>query len=363
MSSGDTPPLGKASLFLALGLAGLGAVAAFVYPLVPFPEERAMRAKYEYFAAHKDELDAVYIGSSRVLRGIDPRLVDADLAARGRPFRSFNFGLDGMMALESDFVMRKLLELEPARLRYVLFEANTWYAGYDAKPGIPGTDPHSQRSVYWHTVPQTIKALETLWLSDEPAWERLRFAGTHVETMAWKLVSYGQGTRIFAKLTGSDADEISAEISVDVIADGRGYQPMEGLTDKFHTEGREVFLTPQAQAKYPEMITAIPAANAAGSTLATYNFPALRTQQEVVSSHGAELIYVVMPTVRGTPDPLALRAGGHVPVLFHFNDPEKYTSLFAFDRRHDIGHLSRLGTEELSLLIASSLADEMERSP
>jgi hypothetical protein len=362
MSSGDTPPIGPTSLFVALGLAGLTAVAALVYPLVPFPEERAMRAKYEYFAAHKDELDAVYIGSSRMLRGIDPRIVDAEISARGRPFQSFNFGLDGMMALESDFVMRKLLELDPARLRFVLFEANTWYGGYDAKFGNPGTDPHSQRSVYWHTVPQTMKALETLRVSDQPAWERLRFAGTHIETMVWKLVSYGQGTRIFAKLTGTDADEISAAISVDEIAEGRGYQPMEGLTDKFHTEGREVFLTPQAQAKYPEMIAAIPAANATAASLATYNFRALRSQYETAAAHGTELVYVVMPTVRGTPDPLTLHATGHVPVLFHYNDPEKYASIFAIDRRHDIGHLSRLGTEELSELIASSLADEMERS-
>jgi hypothetical protein len=362
MSSGDTPPLGPTSLFVALGLAGLGAVATFVYPLVPWPEERAMRAKYEYFAAHKDELDAVYIGSSRMLRGIDPRIVDAAVESRGRPFRSFNFGLDGMMSLEGDFVMRELLELDPARLRYVLFEANTWYGGYDAKFGNPGTDPHSQRSVYWHTVPQTMKALETLWRSDEPAWERLRLAGTHVETMAWKLVSYGQGPRIFAKVAGTDADELGATISVDEIAQARGYQPMEGLTDQAHTEGHAVFVTPQAQTRYPQLIAEIPASNAAGSTLSTYNFSALRSQYEVTASHGVELVYVVMPTVRGTPDPLALHAGGHVPVLFHYNDPEKYASIFAVDRRHDIGHLSRLGAEELSALIASSLAAEMERT-
>lgn len=349
----DTPPLGPTSFLVGLALAGFSAVAALLHPLVPWPDERAMRAKYEHFAAHKDEFDAVYIGSSRMLRGIDPRIVDAELEARGKPFRSFNFGLDGMMALESDFVMRELLELAPARLRFVLFEANTWYGGFDN----PGTDPHSQRSVYWHTLPQTAKALETLWLSDKPVWERFTLAGTHVEVMAWKLVNYGQGTRMLARIRGTDADEIGAEIPVEVIAQGRGYQPMEGLTDKAHTEGREVFLV--APEKYLEMYAKIPAANAAPAKLSTYNFDALRSQYQTTQSHGAKLVYVVMPTWEGTPDLLALRAAGHVPVLFFFNDPERYGSLFELDRRHDRGHLSRLGAEDLSRLIAASLDTEL----
>lgn len=355
MNGGDTPPLGPTSFLVGLALAGFSAVAALLHPLVPWPEERAMRAKYEEFAAHKDEFDAVYIGSSRVLRGIDPQVVDADIEARGRPFRSFNFGLAGMMALESDFVMRELLELAPARLRFVLFEANTWYGGFDD----PWADPHSQRNVYWHTLPQTVKALETLWLSDKPAWERMRLAGTHVETMVWKLVNYGQGSRILARIRGTDADEIAAEIPVEEIAQGRGYQPLEVLTDHNHLQNRADFLA--AWDKYAQMIAEIPAANAAPTTLATYNFRALREQQNAVKSHGAELIYVVMPSMRGSPDPMALHTASHVPVLFHFNQPAKYPFLYELDRLQDAWHPSRLGTEALSHLIAASLATELEK--
>ena len=349
----DTPPLGPTSRLVGLGLAGFSAVAALLHPLVPWPEERAMRAKYEEFAAHKDEIDAVYIGSSRVLRGIDPAVVDAELEARGRPFRSFNFGLAGMMALEADFVLSELLALAPARLHFVVFEANTWYAGFDD----PWADPHSQRNVYWHTLPQTLKALETLWLSDKPAWERLRLAGTHVETMAWKMVNYGQGARIVAHMRGTDADELGDEIPVAEIAKGRGYQPLEVLTDQYHVRDRAEFVG--APDKYKQLIAQIPAANAKPTTLATYNFRALREQYDLVEAHGAELIYVVMPSMRGTPDPEALRAAGHVPVLIHLNQPEKYPELFELNRFQDAWHPSRLGTEEISRLIATSLFTEL----
>jgi hypothetical protein len=360
VNGGDTPPLGPTSLFVGLGLAGFVVVAALIHPFVPWPEEKAMRAKYEHFAAHKDEFDAVYIGSSRVLRGIDPKVIDADIEAGvetgGRPFRSFNFGLAGMMTLESDFVLRELLALSPARLRYVLFEANTWYGGFDD----PWADPHSLRNVYWHTVPQTAKALETLRLSDKPRWERLKLAGTHIETMVWKLVNYGQGARIWSTLRGTDAAAINEEIPVDEIAEGRGYQPLEALTDEYHKFNRTEFLA--SQDKYKAMIDAIPATNAKATTLATYNFEALRSQQELVRSHGMELIYVVLPSMRGSPDPGALLAGNHVPVLFHFNQPEKYPSLFEMDRLQDAWHPSRLGTKEVSDLIARSLAAEMKRA-
>ncbi len=355
MTSGDTPPLGPTTSLVGLGLLGFGTVALLIHPLVPWPEEKAMRAKYEHFAAHKDEFDAVYIGSSRVLRGIDPRRIDADIEATGRPFRSFNFGLAGMMALESDFVLRELLALSPARLEYVLFEANTWYGGFDD----PWADPHSQRNVYWHTLPQTMKALETLWLSNKPAWERLKLAGTHLETMVWKYVNYGQGARIWARLSGTDADEVGEEIAVAEIAEGRGYQPLEALTDHYHEFNRNEFL--KSQDKYKAMIREIPAQNAAPTDLATYNFAALRSQQELVRQAGMQLIYVVLPSMRGSPDARVLHESGHVPVLFHFNQPEKYPFLFEMDRLQDAWHPTRLGTQELSDLLAESLVREIER--
>lgn len=351
----DTPPPGRTTFMVGLGLAGFFTTAALLRPFVPWPEERAMRAKYEHFAAHKQEFDAVYIGSSRMLRAIDPRIVDAEVTARGQPFRSFNFGLDGMMALESDFVMQKLLELEPEHLRLVLFEANTWYGGFDN----PGTDPHSQRSVFWHTPGQTARALETLWLSDHPLWERMVLAGTHIEVAAWNVANYGQGTRILGHVRGTDRDAIGAEIPVEEIAEARGYQPMEGLTDKFHTEGRQVFL--DALKNYKEVIATIPEGNARQGTLATYNFGALHAQYRAVESHGAELVYVVMPGRSGTPDPVALHAQGHVPRLMHFNQPDRYPSIFEIDRRFDLGHLSRKGAEDFSRLLADSIVDELQR--
>src|SRR5262249_23207012 len=71
-------------------------VAAAIRPLVPWPVEYGLRAKVEYWKQHEDRFDTVFFGSSYTHRGVRPDVVDAELARRGAPQTSFNFGVQGM---------------------------------------------------------------------------------------------------------------------------------------------------------------------------------------------------------------------------------------------------------------------------
>lgn len=348
------PGLALSLLYVGLGLAGFVATAKALTPLVPWPDERGMRAKYEAFASRKDEYDAVYIGSSRVFRAVDPQIVDSAVHAAGRPFRSFNFGLDGMMAFESDFVMRELLKLEPAKLEWIVFEANLFDPAYE----FPGTDPRSRQAVYWHTPRQTLLALESVWLSKLPLAKRCELAWVHIETAAWKFANYGDGTVIAKRLLGWDGADIAKDVPLEIAYEDEGYQRMEGLTTKFHTEGRVEFL--KVLDKYKEYVARIPTENAVGADLSAYNFRALREQKEEVARVGAELVYVNMPNFRGTPDVIALAATGELPHFLQYNDPQKYPEIFEVDRRQDRGHLSRKGAEDFSRHLADALLGLMD---
>ncbi len=345
----------RALLLFAVCGASFALVASMLRPLVPWPEERGLRAKFEYVRAHKDEIDAIYVGSSRMMRAIDPRVVDAELAAHGLPWNTFNFGADGMFGFESDFVLREILALEPARLKTVFFEAATWYPGFD-EPG--STNPESLRCAFWHSPTATRHVLESVRRLDAPLSTRLDLYRVHLAAFGKKMSNFGQGPRVLANALGTDRDAISADVPVDLVAETRGYQPLELLTDRVHTEGRDVFLS--AIENYKKLITKIPAENARGTSLETYNAPALADQYRAAESHGVELVQVVLPARSGSPLFDELARAGLVPELLHFNRPDAYPELYEVEHHYDMGHLNRAGAAVFSRLLVRAYLEHRE---
>ncbi len=74
-------------LIFAISLAGTVALLPRALPQTPIPQ---LTERLAWFAAHKEDYDTVFIGSSQFYHGIDPRQFDRDA---GRGTRSFNFGI------------------------------------------------------------------------------------------------------------------------------------------------------------------------------------------------------------------------------------------------------------------------------
>ena len=112
---------------------------------LPLPDVGEVSEKLAYFARHKNEFDAVFVGSSRVYRQISPGVFDAQVtAATGRPMRSFNLGAPSMFLPESLFVIDRILAQRPARLRWMFIELD------DPKPRLEEHAGLVRREVYWH---------------------------------------------------------------------------------------------------------------------------------------------------------------------------------------------------------------------
>src|SRR6266446_10457255 len=84
------------------------AAAAFLvtciglHAVLPFPEiDGGVSQKFRFFAAHKDEFDTVFIGSSRIYFQISPATFDRFTRESGLSTHSFNFGIGGMYLPES----------------------------------------------------------------------------------------------------------------------------------------------------------------------------------------------------------------------------------------------------------------------
>ena len=137
--------IGIAALAFVLTCAGLKAVR-------PFPDLGVAGPKLRFFNEHQDDFDTVFVGSSRINHQISPSIFDRIMGGAGHPTRTFNLGMNGMLPLESSFVLERLLKTKPRRLKWVFIELDDLETSR-----VPGAEG-SRRYLYWHDWKRTLLA-------------------------------------------------------------------------------------------------------------------------------------------------------------------------------------------------------------
>lgn len=114
--------------------------------------------KTRAFLQGKDDYEVVFLGSSRVQRGIYPGTFDETLAELGRPLRSFNFGVGGVRFPEMLYWIAWILEQDPQSLGWLFIELQPiehWIQ--------PAHGWSSKRFTNWHSWAGTELAIRTVW--------------------------------------------------------------------------------------------------------------------------------------------------------------------------------------------------------
>ena len=142
-------PTGRKTVIRALTNTGIGAVAFLITcvglrVVLPFPEiDGGVSQKFRFFAAHKDEFDTLFIGSSRVYFQISPAIFDRVTRESGLPTHSFNFGIGGMYLPETAYLLEQILKLKPRNLRWVFIEYDELQTKWSPE------NQTSRRALYW----------------------------------------------------------------------------------------------------------------------------------------------------------------------------------------------------------------------
>jgi hypothetical protein len=316
---------------------------------VPWPEEYGLRAKVEHLRQNADRYDLVYVGSSRTYRGLDPHVIDPLLAERGIQVLSFNVGVGGMYAYERDHLLRSVVALRGERLRWIVMESGMYEPRADF-----GANRWSTRSVHWHDLEGTWLAMRSSLRLDAPWLERLDACWTHLQLFGMRLFNMGQGRRIVLDLLGASGDPLGRALSPAELAEGRGYQALEGLVrEDTNAWQRRLAADPQFARALARHVAE---RNAAPPDLEHLDVEAIRAQLADVRAAGLELIHFLPPGNDGHPEVLALHARGDIPHLLHYNDPAAYPDFFDDDSRYDEVHLSAESAAALSRRVAADLA-------
>lgn len=335
-------------LFLLL-LAALGfvSVSLAVRAIVPWPVDQGLWAKWVYFQQHKDEFDAVWIGSSLTLRDVDVPAIDAALAERGHELHSFNFGVGGMFTFEQDFVLHKLLELEPANLKIVILEGGP--VRFSAHPDDmlqTRRVTNTMRGTYWHDTTRMGHFLRQAPHVSMSLWGKIALGFTHLRLLGRRFSNYGFGPEIPRTLRDFEPGPWLVE--------RRGFHPYK------EPHGQDVQPLLRNPAAFEALLAQIQGANATPMELDDIDLGMHRAQYAAAEARGIELVYLALPGSVGDPERQFLHREGVIPVLWDFSLPTEYPELFRLEYRWDKDHLNPDGVKVMTPFLVQRMVQLLE---
>ncbi len=321
--------------YFMICLAGFCVTSLGLHVLLPRPEVAGVSPKVRFIQEHRDDIDTLFIGSSRVYHGLNPSVFDAVTAEAGTPTHSYNFGVDAMLPPESFYVVDQILAANPRKLRWVFIELE------DVQVTMSPEHLYTQRALSWHDWKRTwIVANKLLELDVHEKWKQKRnrmlhnrnALATHFQLFLQNLANIG---RVFDQTQLNPQVEDLPQIEYE--PKGDGYAPtmvrMEG----------------ERRARYDVWVAADPS-SATRRDVDRYADRAFRHCAEEFRAIGATLIFFVTP---GSKAFLPSKFIGNQPgTVMAFNDARAFPSLYLASSRIDEGHLNKTGADEFSRLLA-----------
>jgi len=284
-----------------------------------------------------DRVDVLFIGTSRVVFGIDPALFDAETATQGMGTDSFNLGVLDLRAAERDDLMASLRGVPFTRLRYVLVEP-----ALNFTPNVETPMTIRMRYHYnWSTVPY---AMRVKMEANRPLLLRAASCAMLGRQLALNSANLGVLSDLFFPRVRDDPDASKVV---------RGYaadtEPPERLSsDRF----REQLAQSGGKRQIDEAGAAAPIRELTPTELGY-----LRSVFDSVRALGAEPIAFFPPqtieldSARSLHDAILRQLPGVRVLAYYYGQgpAELYEDPYAW---MDDGHLSRAGAEAFSRRVA-----------
>ncbi len=300
-------------------------------------------AKAQHARTATPSYDTVFIGSSRVHRGVVPEVFDEEMARLGHPSRTYNMAWSGTHPHEANVRLRHLLADPPPRLRRVFLEMVDW------DPTVDATNEITQRVIGWHETAEIWGILSSQWRdSGRSGYDLISQLRIHTEHFLAYWSNVGAGPRVwrwlFYPAPAGQRPKARA-------AKEHGYLAARASDARF-VQSRKSFLT--SLPKYRAMRAARMAGTEERTAFA--NRESIRAQVRLCAEHDVELVYFVPPTLRPIPPLDDLFGDGPVAPILRFDSPSTDPDLFLVANRYDRDHLNRVGASAFSKRLAARYA-------
>ena len=349
---------GRETVIRALTNTAIGAVAflitcAGLRVVLPFPEiDGGVSQKFRFFAAHKDEFDTLFIGSSRVYFQISPAIFDRVTRESGMPTHSFNFGVGGMYLPETSYLLEQILNLKPRHLRWVFIEYDELQTKWSPE------NQTSRRALYWADWKRVSLLLRKLtdagtdpvWLPSPAKLRDIVLRQSGEKNTRTLLTFYaGQFEKNYTNVARA-ADVLQYFLDRDT--KGRRARYLGVASDGYVTRPNRI--SPNQVAAYERGLAAA-MAQTDTHPLSPYAVEAYRQCAQEVRKTGATPIFLITPST--TQINVATESTGLTGVVMAFNNPRTYPGLYRSSARRDGQHLTKSGAEEFTRIVAANFVE------
>ena len=299
----------------ALGLfAGATVVQALAGPTL----DEGVRNNFAHFVQHRDSINVVFVGSSRIGSNISPASFDARMSELGQATNSFNFWLGAMSAEESRRIVHEILRDEP-RPSLLVVEL------LPAHGGIRDYAMFSDRNLWWRSLGNLHTVAGDLIANGSTAG-----VINHGKLTFVRLFRVGKGGYIVDRVRWGEPAARPVK-----------HTGHKALRDRWGSFDDGEFMIGRVAATLRR-------APASEELLKPY----LRFKSQIMDIVGnsAEIMFILPP---GSPlPPSNLRQDPSVLVT---NDPDRYPSLYEPAKWADINHLKEEAAQEHARLLAESV--------
>ena len=349
---------GRETVIRALTNTGIGA-AAFLITCVglrvvlPFPEiDGGVSQKFRFFAAHRDEFDTLFIGSSRVYFQISPAIFNRVTRESGLPTHSFNFGIGGMYLPETSYLLEEILNVKPRNLKWVFIEYDEMQTKWSPE------NQTSRRALYWADWKRVSLLLRKLTDAGTdplslPSPAKLRDIALRREdeknTRSLLTFYAGQLEKNYTNVSRA-ADVFSQFLGRDTKERRASY--LGAASDGYVTRPNR--MSPNQAAAYERGLAAAMAQTDV-RPLSPYASEAYRQCAQEVRKIGATPIFLITPStteINVSAENASLRE-----VVMAFNNPRTYPNLYHSSVRRDGQHLTKSGAEEFTRIVAANFVE------
>jgi hypothetical protein len=344
----QTPAVVTLRTLLCLSAFALGAfgVAVGGAAFLPPPHLPVLSEKRAYFFGERGRYDAVFIGSSRVYRGIVPEVFDAEMAALGHRVQSFNLGMEAVWPPESLFRVREFLRDRP-RVRWVFIEL------LPVNPRLTPENARTLRSISWHDWRHT--ALAWRAIAEDQTFsvgEKWSWAVLHLELFIRQSSNLSRVATLIEPRLLPELEKVArkeAALNTQWVS-GSGFlaEPETPMSGEVAIDLRRI------AAAYTQQLSPLP--------LPPYLRDALSDLVRAVRDAGAVPIFFITPSTTRAENFSDIRTQGIDADLISFKDPARFPALYDPALHFDGPHLNERGARELSRLLAQEAAPLLQGS-
>lgn len=335
------------NLLLFLAVAALTSFG--LHRLLPPVGVHQVDFKLAAFAERKDECNVLVVGTSQTMYGVDPTVFDARMQEHGFETHSFNLGIQDAGLAEAYVHLRRIAELEPAKLRWLLVEAESiMRVGDDGDLLTP--------KILRMMDPATVALLWPYYGEVEPRLDRLaRARWRAVIGCVYHVLGVNRCSHWIERALGMGPTD--ADRALDIGPRGDGYARMEDLDRVSIAERPQKYATK----KRHMLRRVLEITQTEGDTPASPTArPFYERIQELAREMGVELVFFTIRRGVHASDALPLAREGAIEALIRFDDPHHFPELYDVDMTFDGGHFTAEGARIFTRYLADAFAEHLQ---